>query len=326
MGNGIMKKINLEKKGFTLAEVIITIAIIGIIFIIALPKIGSLQTSNKNTKYEAYRKSLLAAVKLYVEDEEKNLFGNNNSGCLIVKYEDLKEKGLAKDFSDPNTSVVEDKTYFEVRKANEFYHYSMSMLLVRSDDESDILYKYYDDLLEGNSCKMKEDVTSPKISIDPNGSGWKNKKDIEITISVDDESGLNDNINIKYYWVKNGTNTVVGDTYKYNFHNKKGKRLVKYKIPTKNIPDDSNQYQLIVSPNSDSFDGVMDIFGNALFIDFKSNVFKIDNTAPVCKNAEGSKTNWTNKDLTIKQYCSDGHSGCTSTYFSKKFTLINVIF
>ena len=91
-----MEKIKLNNQGFTLVELLVAIAILGIISIIALPQISNLQTKNTNIKYETYQKALLSGGKLYVDAYSADMFGNNASGCYDIPYDDLKAKGLVK--------------------------------------------------------------------------------------------------------------------------------------------------------------------------------------------------------------------------------------
>ena len=308
-----------NKQGFTLIEVIVTLAIIGVILIIALPRIGDLRDSNKDKKYEAYKDSFLASSKLYVDSEAKDMFGEYNSGCAIIKYNELKEKNLVKDFGDWNVKVDEENTFVEVRKANDFYHYSLSLVLI--DRNNDIIYEYYDDL-EGSGCTMEEDVTAPEITVNPNNSKWVNKKNLAVKIKIHDKSGLNKNIQIRYYWINANTGVRVGDIYSYNYHNKAGKTSIVYTIPVKHNPDDSGQYKLVVEPNNDTdSSGVMDVLGNRLYIAFQSSgIYKIDNTPPSCGAADGSKTTWTNSNFKIIQHCSDAHSQCERESYSNLFS------
>ena len=50
------------KYGFTLVELIVVIAIMGIILILALPMVSRIQSANKNKKYEAYKETIEAAA------------------------------------------------------------------------------------------------------------------------------------------------------------------------------------------------------------------------------------------------------------------------
>lgn len=313
-----MVKKNLKEKGFTLIEVIVTLAIIGVILIIALPRIGDLRDSNKDKKYEAYSDSVLAGAKLYVDSESKDMFGNYTSGCATIKYNDLKRKSLVKDFGERNVNVDVDNTYVEVRKANEYYQYTLSIIL--RDDDNKVLYEHHDQTID-TTCELEEDTNAPNIVVTPNSLGWRNKKDMAIKIKITDDYGLNKNIQIRYYWINSSTGTQVGDTYSYNYHNKMGKNSVSYTIPVKHNPDISGQYKLVVVPNNDAdSSGVMDIMGNKLFVSYTSGVFKVDNTPPTCGNAAGSKTTWTNSNFSIDQYCSDAHSQCTDEKYRKSFS------
>ena len=49
------------------------------------------------------------------------------------------------------------------------------------------------------------------------------------------------------------------------------------------------------------------------------NVY-VDKTAPTCGTITGASTAWTNGNRTIKANCSDSHSGCTQSQFSKTFS------
>jgi len=57
-----------DKKGFTLTEVIATLAILGIILLIAIPGVGKLQENFKKNYYEQLDGSVLAAAKTYYKD------------------------------------------------------------------------------------------------------------------------------------------------------------------------------------------------------------------------------------------------------------------
>lgn len=70
-----MKKIERNRFGFTLTELIVVIAIMGVILILALPQVANIQRANKDSKYETYQKSLETAAKLYVDSNTKDLFG-----------------------------------------------------------------------------------------------------------------------------------------------------------------------------------------------------------------------------------------------------------
>ena len=118
-----------NNKAFTLIELIVVIAIIGIILILALPQVGKIQEANKNRKYEVYEMSIERGAKLYVDSRARDMFGNNNSGCVTVKYSELKASNVIKDFGmDDVTCSNDSETYVEVRKINNDYRYDVAII------------------------------------------------------------------------------------------------------------------------------------------------------------------------------------------------------
>ena len=83
--------VQMNKKGFTLVELIVVIAIMGVILILALPQVGRIRTSNQNAKYDTYAQAVERGAKLYVDNYSRDLFGYNDSGCVEVKYSELEK-------------------------------------------------------------------------------------------------------------------------------------------------------------------------------------------------------------------------------------------
>ena len=149
----------MNKKGFTLIELIVVIAIMGVILILALPQISSIQRANRDRKYEAYKESLVSASKLYVYNHARDMFGYNDSGCAIIKYSDLKGSDLIKDFASIDVTCSRDTdTFVEVRKVGNNYKYAGS-LVCRSKDGQ--IVKSIKDDLEGSSCINEPDENGP---------------------------------------------------------------------------------------------------------------------------------------------------------------------
>lgn len=90
----------MNNKGFTLTELIVTIAIIGIISMIAFPAISKLKTDNENEKYKAYEKVMENGAKLYVDSKKRDLWGENSTGTINISYYMLKTAGLVESFED----------------------------------------------------------------------------------------------------------------------------------------------------------------------------------------------------------------------------------
>ena len=307
--------------GFTLIELVVVIAIMGVIFILALPQVSKIQQANKDRKYDAYYASIERGAKLYIDTYAKDLFGNNNSGCVTIKYSQLKDQNLAKDFGSSEVTCSEDsETYVEVRKVNSEYLYSTAM--VCRDEKKKIVYQK--SIKDDFTCENVQDEDGPKVIADPESHDWVQTKNLKVKIKVSDQSTLNKNIGIIYYWTDLNGKKVSGD-YKYNYKNKKGVQTVSYLIPTKNILTASGQYKLVVKPwESALTSGIQDALGNKTLIEKSFGPYKIDNVKPTCGTVNGAKTNWTNKDFTITQECKDDASGCIENPYSKTFTSTTV--
>ena len=307
-----------NRLGFTLIELIVVIAIMGVILILALPQVSKLKSANKDKKYDAYYSSIENGAKLYIDSQAKDLFGSNSSGCVTVKYSDLKKQNLVKDFASSDVFCdKDDETYVEVRKANDNFLYSTS-LVCHNRDNGKVVYKKRE--VPTESCTNEPDKAGPTVTITPSSYGWGQTKKLKIDIKVSDEYTLNKNVGILYYWT-NSSGIKVSKDYTYNYKNKKGVKSVTYQIPTKNIPTDSGEYNLVVRQwISSSTSGIQDILGNQTVGDTTAGLYKIDNVKPTCGNSVGDKTTWSKDGFTINQYCNDDASGCTANPYSKAFT------
>ena len=307
-----------NNKGFTLIELIVVIAIMGVILILALPQISKLQSANKDKKYDAYYSSVESGAKLYMDSQAKDLFGSNSSGCVTVDYSDLKKQNLVKDFGSSDVTCGQNnETYVEVRKVNDNFLYSTSLVCRDSKDSKKIVYERKE--VPTEPCTNEPDKAGPTVNITPSEHDWVQTKNLKITVKITDAYTLNKNIGILYYWT-NSSGTKVSKDYTYSYKNKKGVKSVSYQIPTKNIPTASGQYKLVVRQwISSSTNGIQDALGNQTVSDATAGLYKIDNVKPTCGSNDG-KTTWTNKAFTIRQYCSDDASGCTQNPYSKRFT------
>ena len=312
-----MKKIERNRFGFTLTELIVVIAIMGVILILALPQVANIQRANKDSKYETYQKSLETAAKLYVDSNTKDLFGYD-SGCIQIKYSDLKKANLIKDFGDSEVVCGDDsETFVEVRKVNENYRYASSLVCRDKNNHDKILYSNKESI-EGDSCIDTRDLEAPKITFNPPNSDWKHPTQLSVKIIVSDVSGLNKNISIKYYWVNKSTGEKVGQTYTHNYKNKSGVQKVSYTIPNNQVPTGTGQYFIRVQPDTSSSTGVMDMMGNVKNTAQDSGVYKIDNTPPTCVTTGGGDE-WSEFNVTLVGHCSDNESGCVDDV-KKTFT------
>ena len=286
-----------NKWGFTLVELIVVIAVMGVILILALPQVGKIQSANKTKKYETYEQSIESAAKLYVDSHAKDLFGTNNSGCVTIKFAELQTNNLIKDFGEDGISCNNDQTYVEVRKVNDNYKYETSIVCKNSNG---VVYQKTIDHTT-STCENTPDDEEPIVVANPDKHEGVDRKDLALKINISDDSGLANNIGIIYYWTDTSGNKV-GDEYQYNYHNKKDVENISFQIPTENIPKTTGEYQLVVKPwYAETTNAIKDVLGNEKTGQEVFGPYKIDNEPPACPSLTTTtpENTWTNKDITF---------------------------
>ena len=83
----------MNKKGFTLIEMIVTMLIIGIVIVIAIPSVRNLTYNSDTKKYRQMEKVILEASKLYSASYKGELV-NTSYECFNIPYSTLVKEGL----------------------------------------------------------------------------------------------------------------------------------------------------------------------------------------------------------------------------------------
>ena len=230
----------MNKKGFTLVELVVTVAVLSVLTLIALPSVRRIQASNRVKKYESYSQSIESAAKAYVDSYSEDLFDDRlDDDCATITYEDLKDKKLIKDIQIKGATCANPgDTKIQVKKLNNKYYYQVFLRCRDKNNTETILYEsdYYAKSLKKCFATDSEDDT-PAIIILHNDSKKKtsfvNKDDFtdenipKVKIELkDEESGLSTSKNqkVKLIWtfsgVDNEGNTIeqnTKDTKEYEF-------------------------------------------------------------------------------------------------------------
>ena len=123
----------MNNKGFTLTELIVTMALLGVVIAIAFPAITKLQTENQKQIYETYEKVLLTGAKLYVDKFDRDLWVNpvTVKTCRIITYNDLIYEDLIKEFDGMKKGEIVDSsnTYVRATKKNNSVTYEVSLAI-----------------------------------------------------------------------------------------------------------------------------------------------------------------------------------------------------
>lgn len=110
----------MDNKGFTLSELIVTIALVGVVMAISFPAITKLQSENQREIYKSYEKGLINAAKLYVDKYGRDLWVSpvENATCVKITYNDLRYEDLIKEFDGikKGEEVDEAKTFVYATK------------------------------------------------------------------------------------------------------------------------------------------------------------------------------------------------------------------
>lgn len=269
----------MNKNGFTMIELVVAVAIMGIIMIIAIPSVNYIQNDNKDTKYRAYAKSIDAASKLYIDNYSEDIIGSKNSGCGVIRYEDLKEKDLIEDIQLKNTNCGNDATgnknytYIKVRKSkNGNYGYESNVTC--RDSKGNILFgKPTEGKLE-EDCKL-EDGETPSVTIFDTGS-YKSQfekgtyyynQPLKLRVTIKDSGvGLKENQELSYKWytVSGDKRTQISPSGTIYFKNKnyEGSK-------TKDIPMPSNMEKASVTTNY-----LLEIKGDIEDVDNNKNEYR----------------------------------------------------
>lgn len=84
-----------NRKGFTLVEALVVIAIIGVLMLMLIPSVITITNKNKEKACESTKNSIISAAKMYVAENKYDIIncGNNNVITIDVTINNLKSYG-----------------------------------------------------------------------------------------------------------------------------------------------------------------------------------------------------------------------------------------
>ncbi len=193
-----------HNNGFTLVELLVVIVILGIITGISIPLIRNLQQNNEMKKYTTYMDSIKYSAKLYVDSYSEDLFGHDKTGCAIIKYSQLEEKGLLKDISIDDVSCNSEDTYVKVVKIDNKVGYSTTVGCGKKKNDGTVQVETQ--LPEGGLIGIETcgSNASTIISFEtaPVSSNAINYQRMNVTVKAISHTGFHEDMSISYAFIK----------------------------------------------------------------------------------------------------------------------------
>ena len=285
-----------NNKGFTLVELLVTISILGIVSVMAMPIIRNIVEANNMKKFITYKDSVESSAKLYVDSYAEDLFGKRNSGCTYVTYDQMQEKSLIKDIIQDSVSCDSSKTFVKVVKLNGKYSYSSQIGCGNSneknknikDSEINILYPK-DEISKTEPCNFDSNFRFKYLVVSESYTGTS-KKRLEVKIRLTSATGILHNGEEIYYTWRESRDDASKDTWtKASFNGFSNSKQENEILGGNDITIDSRRR---VSPDKKTgnyylavkFVKVLDITGTSLNDEEKIvtfGPFNIDNDPPV---------------------------------------------
>lgn len=311
----------MNKKGFTLTELLVTISILGIITLLSISLIDTICDANLKRKYNAYLDTITYNAKLYVDSYQDDLFKYQDSGCAYINYSDLKEKLLTRDIEIDNTSCNTEETFVQVTKLFDMYNYASTIGCGKkeADGTVDININYPTKLLKDSTCGADVEKRM-NIDISPNSYSGNKKKKVTMKVTVSSFTGFNTQSQISYGFYKADSSELEGDY----------RNVTEWKSLTFNIPSTEKQKEMyqnlgpgekmqITSNDIATPNGVTGEYRLVLRVDFLtdlagvnwrndgasdyiySGLYKVDNTPPTISSFTLTSGNSNYRDLTPKR-------------------------
>ena len=90
----------MNKKGFTLVEVLLVIVLIAMVTAIVLPNITDSIETSKEKKFESYASLVKDNLEMYVMDNKEDLWAEGANGTISIVESDLRARTKEMDIGD----------------------------------------------------------------------------------------------------------------------------------------------------------------------------------------------------------------------------------
>jgi len=125
----------MNKKGFSLVEMLLVLVLISIVFAIILPNIMKMTSSSRERKIRGYKELITENLEMYVIDKEKSISWEGNTAT--ISFDELKNVNPDIDISD--CSIKENR--LEIKReqkdtvVGDTYRYIYNFTLICDETE-----------------------------------------------------------------------------------------------------------------------------------------------------------------------------------------------
>jgi len=155
--------VKINKKGYTLIELIMIITIMGLVMIIVFPSVMSMQNKNKKKEYEYYKDTVEVASKLYFDSHGEDMTSKYWHGCVSITYQDLVNANLLKPFAKEGITCNESKVYVSKNEDKvDYYPY----IKCRKTSNNEVVYE--SSPYPGASCSLTIEDAPDVMDRNPN--------------------------------------------------------------------------------------------------------------------------------------------------------------
>ncbi len=270
-----------KRRGFTLVELLVSISILAILTIIAIPTLRAVQIKQSQAQYDNYKKSLKTSGKLYNDSYSDDLFGNADHGCQKISLTELMNKKVAKDIAlkDITCNNPNRDSFAIIKKFNREYAYETYISCENSNGV--ITYSDIDALAE--QCLLDDGKPHITVATEKGTTSdmFDTSKKKSIKIYLHDNYGFTKGQKIAYAWSTRTSADGVDNYENYDYNNPytktTGKEVV---LESKSITmkgNETNTYYLYVKPVR-----VQNILNNSITKIERYGPFRFDHEPPAC--------------------------------------------
>lgn len=145
----------LDRKGFTLVEVLAVVVILGVLATIMVPTVSYVINQNKEDNYKNLEKSIISAAKVYMSDNRYNITLDSNTQCDsdndTRSISSINNQGITNNKLTISLLELSGNDIKNPKNNKQILNKETSYVIVKYSCESrDYIYSCFDDNIE---CK-----------------------------------------------------------------------------------------------------------------------------------------------------------------------------